>query len=93
MPSSGENLVRLVIQSVCEKGSVAPGYRVIIYPERNPFRGPLKFSSREQLLQRLGAAMPGFDTNHLRQAIGATQIIFAGTVELSDAQLAKLFVG
>ena len=52
---------------------------------------PLTFSSREQLLQRLFAAIPDFDQKLLREGSGETHIIFAETVELTEGHIAELF--
>ncbi len=92
MPS-GEKQVRLVIQSIVAGKYASLQYRVVVYPEREGFHGPLIFSSREELLARLQAAIPQFDTGQVRQAEAAARILFAGTVELSDLQMARLYEG
>ena len=89
MPPSAGNPVRLVVQWVSGKGC----YRVIVYPEPPGLRTPLTLSSRAELLQRLSAALPDFDESQLRAGNSATQIVFAETLQLSDAQLEKLFGG
>jgi len=89
--SSGEKQVRLVIQSAPARGNRAPHYRVIVYPEGPGFQGPLTFSSREELLNRLLAAIPDFDVSLVRQADGPTRILFAGNVNLSADQLDRLY--
>ena len=65
---------------------------VVAYP---PPKGlqlrPAKFFSREQLVERLRAALPGFDENLLGTALD-TQIVFAGDVQLNKAQLVALGV-
>ena len=91
--SSGETQVRLVIQSIPARGESSLQYRVVVYPEREGFHGALIFSSREELLARLRAAIPQFDMGQVRQAEAAARILFAGTVELSDSQMAKLYGG
>jgi hypothetical protein len=82
--------VRLVIQCLSKSGGT-PVYRVILYPERKGFRTPLTFSSRDELLQRLKAAIPDFDPKQLREPQGSTRILLAETLELTDDQVAKLF--
>lgn len=89
--ASGEKQVRLVIQSIPARGNAALQYRVVVYPERKEFHGPLIFASREELLARLLAAIPQFDVTQVRPADGAARILFAGTVDLSDLQMAKLY--
>ena len=86
-------MLRLVIQRVQEDGSrSAASFRVVAYP---PPKGlqlrPAKFFSREQLVERLRAALPGFDENLLGTALD-TQIVFAGDLQLNKAQLAALGV-
>jgi hypothetical protein len=88
--STGDRQFRLVVQSV-SANTTAPVYRVILYPERERLRTPLTFSSRGELLQRLTSAIPDFDPEKLREPGGSTRILFAETLELTDAQLAKLF--
>jgi hypothetical protein len=88
--SSGDRQLRLVVQSVSANAS-APVYRLIVYPEQKNFRGPLTFATREGLLRHLSAAIPGFDARQLREPNGSARILFAATVELSDAQIARLF--
>ena len=80
--------VRLVIQLV--RDDTEPHYRVAVYP--GPRGVPLhrKFSSRDELLKRLRAAIPDFDEKNLVGASEATQILFAQSMELSDAQLSSL---
>lgn len=85
----GKNSVRLVIQSV--SGGSSPRYRLILYPEPAGFHSPLLLHSRADLLRRLRAAVPGFAETSLLTESGETQVIFAETLELSDAQLATLF--
>ncbi len=92
MPS-GDMQVRLVIQSVPAPGKPSPQYRVVVYPERTDFRGPLVFSSREDLLSRLCLAIPQFDTSVVRHSEGEARILFAGTVDLAEAQIARLYGG
>lgn len=88
---SGEKQVRLVIQSSPARGNASLQYRVVVYPERKGFHGPLIFSSREELLARLAAAIPQFDASQVRQPEGVARILFAGTVDLTDSQIAKLY--
>ena len=92
MPS-GEKQLRLVIQSIAARGKASPQYRVIVYPERGDFHGPLIFSPQEELLSRLAAVIPGFDASQVREADGQARILFAGTVDLNEAQIAKLYGG
>jgi len=67
-------------------------YRVIVYPQRAGFRTPLTFASKEELAGRLSAVLPRFDATVLDGASGSSpQILFATTLELSDAELATLW--
>jgi hypothetical protein len=50
----------------------------------------VRFSSRDELLERLRAAMPGFDEIDLLGTSEATGILFAEAMELRDAQLSSL---
>jgi hypothetical protein len=50
----------------------------------------VRFSSRDELLERLRSAIHGFDEIHLLETSEATGILFAELVELSDAQLSSL---
>ena len=88
MSSPQTNSVRLVIQRV--QGDTTPHYRVAVYP--GPRGTPLhaRFSSRHELLERLCAAIPGFDEIYLLETSEATGILFAEAMELSDAQLSSL---
>jgi hypothetical protein len=88
MSSPHTNSVRLVIQLV--QGGTKPHYRVAVYP--GPSGAPLhvKFSSRDELLGRLRATIPGFDEICLVGTSEATEILFADSMELSDAQLSSL---
>jgi hypothetical protein len=88
MPSPITNSVRLVIQRV--RGGTKPHYRLAVYP--GPKGAPLhvRFSSRDELLERLRVAMPGFNEICLLETSEATGILFAELVELSDAQLSSL---
>ena len=90
MSSPRTNIVRLVIQLVEEGSPPRSIYRLVAYP---PLEGmslrPVKFSSREKLVEQLSAVLPGFD--HTRLGTGlTTQIIFAEDVELSSSQLLAL---
>lgn len=88
---SGESQVRLVIQLAPARGNVPLQYRVVIYPERANFHGPLVFSSREELLSRLLSAIPEFDRSLVRDSDGEGRILFAGMVDLADDQIARLY--
>jgi hypothetical protein len=90
---SATYMLRLVIQRVQEgEGQSAASYRVVAYP---PPKGvalrPAKFSSRQLLVERLQAVLPGFDEN-LLGAAADTQIVFARDVQLNKAQLVALGV-
>ena len=61
-------------------------------PKNLPFQSA-KFSSRKELLQRLQVAIPGFDEGLLLEACDTTQIVFAETMQLGDAQLLALRLG
>jgi hypothetical protein len=89
MPTSGENVVRMVVQYVT--GNRTEGYRVILYPKRQGFRTPFTFGSRAELVHRLREAIPDFDESRVGSGSGSTEIIFAETMEVSDDQLKKLF--
>jgi hypothetical protein len=80
MPPSGGNLVRLVVQWVCDHGEIAPSYRVIVYPEQAQFPNPLTLSSREELARRLSEIFPDFDDKQLLREERSPQIIFAAAV-------------
>ena len=88
MSSPHTNSVRLVIQLV--QDSTKPHYRVAVYP--GPSGAPLhvKISSRDELLERLRAAIPGFDEIYLVGTSEAPEILFAESMELSGAQLSSL---
>ena len=86
----GERQLRLVIQSVAARGKASPQYRVVVYPEPMGFHGPLIFFSREELLTRLSSAMPEFDANLVREPGGEARIVFAGMVNMTDAQFGRL---
>jgi hypothetical protein len=88
MSSTHTNSVRLVIQLV--QGGTKPHYRVAVYP--GPSGAPLhvKFSSRGELLERLRVSIPGFDEIHLLGTSEATEILFADSMDLSDAHLSSL---
>jgi len=93
MPASGPDSIRLVIQRV---SGVAPGsvsYRMIAYPDRQGLRfKPSHLSSRAEILARLAEAIPAFDQKQVRPDSGATQVLFAANLDLTDAQLMKLGV-
>lgn len=82
--------VRLVIQIVWN--GIEPYYRVTVYPGPRGAPAQVKFSSRDELLERLRAAISDFDEKHLVAKNGATQILFAESMELSDSQLSSLGV-
>ena len=91
MSSPATYMLRLVIQRVQDgRNHQQASYRVVAYP---PPKGLslefAKFSSREQLVERLQAALPGFDENLLTTA-GDTQIVFARDVQLNKEQLVSL---
>jgi hypothetical protein len=88
MSSPITNSVRLVIQRV--QDGTKPHYCVAAYP--GPRGGPLhaRFSSHHELLERLRAAIPGFDEKPLLETSEASEILFAELMELSDAQLTSL---
>jgi hypothetical protein len=90
MPPAGETPVRLVVQYL-GKGQPEP-YRVIVYPDRAAFRTPRCFTTRDELIRRLRAILPRLDGAVLEPNSGISpQIVFAESVELSDAQLAELW--
>ena len=88
---SGERQVRLVIQAVPARGKASPQYRLVVYPEHPDFHGPLVFSTREDLLSRLSSAIPQFDVSLVRQTDGEARVLFAGAVDLAEAQIARLY--
>lgn len=81
--------IRLVVQRLRGNSSVS-SYRLVAYPppEGTTF-WPVNFSSREQLLDRLRAALPDFDSRLLDEA-DAGEIIFSREMDLSSAQLSIL---
>ncbi len=91
MPAQPTNSVRLVIQYVPDHGSSQANYVVTVYPgpRNSPFQS-MKFPSREELAQRLRAAIPGFDEGQLLGTRDTPQIVFAETMQLSDAQILAL---
>ena len=88
MSSPHTNSVGLVIQLV--QGSTKLHYRVAVYPGLSGAPLHVKISSRDELLERLRAAIPGFDEINLLGTSEATEILFAESMELSDAQLSSL---
>ena len=60
-------------------------------PDRAGFRSPLTVSSRQELIRCLRSAIPGFDEPCLTTESGVTQIVFAATLTMTDAQLGALF--
>jgi hypothetical protein len=93
MHSSGADSIRLVIQRVSGADTEAAGYRMIAYPERKGlcFRAA-HFSSRAEVLSQIKAAIAGFDEKLLRGEHEATQVVFAGHLDLTDLQLIRLGV-
>jgi hypothetical protein len=91
MTSPATFMLRLVIQRVQEDGGLKEAsYRVVAYPPPKGLSLRLaKFSSREQLVERLQAAIPGFDEK-LLTTVGDTQIVFARDVQLNKQQLVAL---
>ena len=87
MGGSG-NPIRLVVQSL--PGRPTASYRIILYPSRAGLRTPLIVSSRQELIRRLRRAIPDFDERSLTTESGVTQIVFAATVTMTDAQLEAL---
>ena len=83
--SSGERPIRLVIQHIG-----VGNYRVIVYPAVKG-REALRFSSREEMLERICAAIPGFDASEVKASGAGTEIVFAGNVTVTDAKIAKLY--
>ena len=82
---------RLVIQYVCDQGSPQGHYVVLVYPgpKNSPFQS-VRIPKREELLRRLRVAIPGFNEELLPKKEDGTQIVFADSIELSDAQLLGL---
>jgi hypothetical protein len=82
-------MLRLVIQRV-QEGPKGPCYRIVAYPlpEGLSLRSA-KFSSREQLVERLQAELVDIDVNLLKTTAD-TQIVFAQDVQLNKAQLVAL---
>jgi len=91
MPHSGEKQLRLVIQSVPGSERLPSFYRLILYPEWKGARRPLVFVARDELLQRLAAVIPHFDCTRVGQPGSSTRIVFAETLALTEAQLARLY--
>jgi hypothetical protein len=88
MSSLHTNSVRLVIQRV--QDGTKSHYRVAVYPGPRGATLHAKFSSRDDLSQRLRAAIPDFDDKRLVGTSEASEILFAELTELSDAQLSSL---
>lgn len=83
-------MLRLVIQRVLEGEPPRPVYRLVAYPAPKGLSlRPARFGSRERLLERLRAAIPGFDENLLGSGL-QTQVVFAGDCALSEEQLVVL---
>ncbi len=85
-PDPGSS-VRIVIQCVYPHDFSLPMYVLAFYP--GPKNLPChseKFLSAEKLILRLKAAIPGFDETLVVHPPGTTEIIFAQTMKLSDAQ-------
>jgi hypothetical protein len=51
----------------------------------------LTVSARLELIRRLRSAIPDFDEPSLTTESGVTQIVFAATLTMTDAQLEALF--
>jgi hypothetical protein len=82
------NTVRLVVQRVPSDQWVS--YRIIVYPAREGFKTPISVSSPGELMKRLSGIIPDFDKRALAIEDKSPKIIFAETLELSDAQLGLL---
>jgi hypothetical protein len=82
------NTVRLVVQRVPSDQSVS--YRIIVYPALEGFKTPISVSSPGELMKRLSGIIPDFDERALAIEDKSPKIIFAETLELSDAQLGLL---
>ena len=87
MPAGLSNSVRLVIQCVYPQDSSLAQYILAFYPgpKNLPYHSERFFSS-ETLILRLKGAIPGFDESLITQPPGTSEIIFAQTMNLSDAQ-------
>ena len=94
MLSSSDSSVRVVVQRLHEDGAHSANYLLVLYPGPNkaPFHSE-KFSSREEVIQRLKAGIVGLDESQLSKPVPTAQIVFAETVRLSDAQLHVLAFG
>ena len=67
---------------------------MVAYPERKGMRfHPVHVSTRADVISLLEAAIPGFDEKTLRPESDATQVVFAGTLNLTDLQLIQLGIG
>jgi len=90
MSSPDRHPIRLVVQLVQEGSSPQLGYRVVAYPAPKGVKlRPATFSSREQLLQQLRTALPDFDPKLLASG-DQPQVLFAGDMQLTTAQLSLL---
>ena len=88
---ASSNSIRLVIQRVSSASTGSSTYRIIAYPERTGLHfKPAHFSSRSEVLAKLSEAIPDFDENLIRPDSDSTQVLFAGNLDLTDAQLVKL---
>jgi len=90
MSSPDRHPIRLVVQLVLEGSPPQSQYRVVAYPAPKGVKLRLAtFTSREQLLQQVRAALPDFDPKLL--ASGAQpQLLFAADMHLTIAQLSLL---
>jgi len=90
MSSPDRHPIRVVVQLVLEGSPPQSQYRVVAYPAPGGVKlRPATFSSREQLLQQVGAALPDFDPK-LLAAGDEPQVLFAGDMQLTIAQLSVL---
>lgn len=82
---------RLVIQYVGDQDSSHGHYVALVYPgpKNSPFQSA-RIPTREELMRRLRVAIPGFNEELLPKKEDGTQIVFADSMELSDAQLSGL---
>jgi hypothetical protein len=83
--------VRLVIQFIPRKGPFPPHYVLLIYPGRNnaPFNST-RFPSREALLAKLGAVLPGLEEKLNAGQGDIARVVFAQSLQLSEEQVATL---
>jgi len=92
MASPATHRIRLVSQRVEVGYPPRSTYRLVAYPAPPGVSlRPAIFHSREEVITRLQAALPGFDPARLGTGLQTT-VVFAKDIELIEAQLVILGV-